>query len=77
MNTNKRVHFPIKMNELETIHHMHVWNYAYRIARKGNWELFAVDRARFQKRIQTVGTNINYSLTSEHRNRVYFQLYSK
>jgi len=40
--------------ELAVVHPMIVWNFAYRQARKGTWEVDALDRLRFQKRIEEV-----------------------
>ena len=41
-------------HELAVVHPMIVWSFAYRQARKGTWELDALDRLRFQKRIEEV-----------------------
>ena len=40
--------------ELTVVHPMIVWSFAYRQARKGTWEVDALDRLRFQKRIKEV-----------------------
>ena len=39
-------------SELVTVHCIVAWKYAYRACRKGPWEQYAVDRERFNKRIQ-------------------------
>lgn len=39
---------------LLVVHPMIVWSFAYRQARKGTWEVDALDRLRFQKRIEEV-----------------------
>jgi protein phosphatase 1 regulatory subunit 15B len=44
---NRTVHF----NDNTTVHHMIVWQYAYRAARVSPWETLARDRARFIRRI--------------------------
>ena len=41
-------------DELAVVHPMIVWSFAYRQARKGTWEVDALDRLRFQKRIEEV-----------------------
>lgn len=41
-------------HELAVVHPMIVWSFAYRQARKGTWEVDALDRLRFQKRIEEV-----------------------
>lgn len=49
----KKVHFKPD-NELAVVHPMIVWSFAYKQARKGTWEVDALDRLRFQKRIEEV-----------------------
>ena len=39
-------------DELVTVHPMVVWSFAYKQARKGTWQVEALDRIRFQKRIK-------------------------
>lgn len=39
-------------NELTVTHPLIVWSFAYKQARKGSWEMEALDRLRFQKRIR-------------------------
>lgn len=41
-------------HELEEVHYIIAWQYAYRSARKGPWEQFARDRDRFKNRIESV-----------------------
>ena len=41
-------------HELAVVQPMIVWSFAYRQARKGTWEVDALDRIRFQKRIEEV-----------------------
>lgn len=40
-------------------------------ARIGQWELFAIDRDRFQNRIKIIERNISWILTDSHRNKIY------
>lgn len=39
----------------EKIYTLHVWTYAYKQARKSDWEQLTRDRARFERRIQKCG----------------------
>ena len=41
-------------HELEEVHYIIAWEYAYRSARKGPWEQYARDRDRFKNRIESV-----------------------
>lgn len=41
-------------HELAVVHPMIVWSFAYRQARKGTWEVDALDRLRFQRRVEEV-----------------------
>lgn len=50
---------------------MHTWSYAYRAARKGEWEMFARDRERFKLRIQRTALSLNPILEREHRQKIY------
>lgn len=52
---------------------MHTWNYAYRAARKGNWEMYARDRERFKMRIDRTAHVLNRILEPEHRQKIYEQ----
>lgn len=52
---------------------MCTWNYAYWAARKGDWEQFARDRARFQKRLQDVGKIVSKVLDEGHRQNIYYR----
>ena len=45
-------------NELEEVHCIIAWQYAYRCARKGNWEQYSVDRDRFKRRIENTAAAI-------------------
>ena len=49
-------------NELEEVHCIVAWEFAYRSARKGNWEKYSVDRARFKRRIENTATVIETCL---------------
>lgn len=42
----------VSFDPVVKILHMHVWTFAYREARKGEWERNAADRCRFKRRIK-------------------------
>lgn len=64
----KKVTFNEEYNQ---IHMLITWNFAYRAARRGDWEYINLDRMRFARRIQEAATYINRVLNIEHRNNVY------
>lgn len=43
--------------------------------RKGPWELFAVDRDRFNRRIVSIEKEIGWCFKPEHREKVFNRLY--
>ncbi|KAM7342602.1 protein phosphatase 1 regulatory subunit 15 [Cochliomyia hominivorax] len=61
----------VRFNTKPTVHVMHTWNYAYRAARKGEWEMYARDRERFKWRIQRTALTLNPILEREHRQKIY------
>lgn len=63
----KTVHF----KTTPTIHLMYVWNFAYRSARQGEWQIYARDHERFGFRIQQTSVLLNKILMAEHRNKIY------
>lgn len=67
LNLNSQVRF----NTKPTVHVMHTWSYAYRAARKGEWEMYARDRERFKLRIQRAALTLNPILDREHRQKIY------
>lgn len=52
---------------------MIVWEYAYRQARKGDWQTLALDRYRFQTRIHNVEKHLCEILQADHRDFIYTQ----
>lgn len=50
---------------------MHTWSFAYRAARKGEWEMYARDRERFKLRIYRAAFTLNPILEREHRQKIY------
>ncbi|XP_072761342.1 uncharacterized protein Ppp1r15 [Anoplolepis gracilipes] len=53
------------------VHIMVTWDYAYRAARKGQWEEMARDNERFKGRINSIAAVLNPILTSKHRSKVW------
>lgn len=72
-NNPKKVWFDDSKNKM---YYLRTWNYAYGQARKGLWELEAIDRMRFQRRIDNVHTVLRNVLTAEHRLQVYMQRFA-
>uniref|UniRef100_A0A1B6DLP0 Uncharacterized protein n=1 Tax=Clastoptera arizonana TaxID=38151 RepID=A0A1B6DLP0_9HEMI len=65
---NKKVTFAAEKS-LVKVHRMVVWDYAYRMARTGPWEVYARDSARFMNRIGQIATVLNPILNSNHRQK--------
>lgn len=63
----------VRFNTKPLIHIMYTWNYAYREARKGDWETYARDRQRFLVRIQRAAIILDYIFNQELRNKIYHQ----
>ena len=53
----KKVSF-VRDSELVHVHHIIVWNYAYRSCRRGPWEQYARDRGHFKCRIDRISSVI-------------------
>ena len=49
----------VTFSEHVQVNHMVVWKFAYRNARISPWNVAAVDRARFERRIKAVENVIN------------------
>lgn len=56
--TSRKVRFQTD-DDLVVIYHMRYWDFAYRQARKGPWEVAAVDRCRFWRRIKDLESVIS------------------
>lgn len=69
-NSEKKVRFDDSRNK---IHTLRTWSYAYRQARKGLWEREAIDRIRFQHRIDNVHIVLRDILVAEHRLQIYLE----
>lgn len=73
-NSNKKsVHFDMNVELLE----MRVWLYAHHQARVSEWQRVAVDRLRFQNRINQINQTISSVLSVEHRLKIFQKLYAK
>lgn len=49
---------------------LHAWMYAYKQARKGQWEQYARDAIRFKQRIKVVGEILSSILSKEHQEKM-------
>ena len=65
----------ISFHDKPEIHTMYTWAFARQKARKGEWECFARDRARFLNRINAAEPIISKVLDPVHRQNVYSKLY--
>lgn len=63
----KKVQFNLKPE----VHVMRTWDFAYRQARKGEWEMAARDRERFKKRIHETENVLSIVFDKNLRDRVY------
>ncbi|XP_016992191.1 uncharacterized protein LOC108053967 [Drosophila rhopaloa] len=61
----------VRFNMKPEVHVMLAWDYAYRAARKSEWQLMARDRDRFQQRIRRISPILNAVLSPIHRESVY------
>lgn len=57
--------------DLEEVHHMVQWAFAYQAARRGPWEEYARDRERFKKRIAETEKSLKWVLQPSHRTKIY------
>lgn len=65
----KTVHFNLQPKVNYIVH----WNFAYRAARKGPWETYALDSYRFKSRIKTVENILKPILCKNHRDFIFKQ----
>ncbi|XP_055629581.1 uncharacterized protein LOC129770651 [Toxorhynchites rutilus septentrionalis] len=66
----------VRFNSNVDIHVMRTWDFAYRQARKGEWEMAARDRERFKKRIDEVDKALGPILQPDVRERIYCDRFS-
>lgn len=50
----------VRFTNVDEIHEMITWNFAYREARKSNWPSVVADRFRFKRRCDEVEKSISY-----------------
>lgn len=62
----------VKFGEVK-IHPIVAWDFAYKMARRGPWEMYARDRMRFQHRIAALEPIISPVLQASHREAHYQQ----
>ncbi|XP_068146040.1 LOW QUALITY PROTEIN: uncharacterized protein PPP1R15 [Drosophila tropicalis] len=67
----------VRFNLVPDVHVMRTWNFAYRAARKGDWQVYSRDRDRFQQRINRLAPILSTVLSSKHREKVYNERFSK
>lgn len=53
------------------MHVLRTWNFAYRQARKGEWEQNGRDRVRFHDRIKRLESTLVPILDAGHRQKIY------
>lgn len=55
------------------VYNMVAWRYAYEAARKGTWQIAALDRSRFKRRIVETATVLEEVLNVNHRTLIYIE----
>lgn len=53
------------------VHEIRAWKFAYSEARKGKWDQIALDRGRFEKRINELSRILTPILATGHRQRIF------
>ncbi|XP_014205552.1 uncharacterized protein LOC106637322 [Copidosoma floridanum] len=61
----------VRFNLKPIVHTIVHWRYAHRAARRGPWEEYARDRARFQRRVMEIGTVLKPVFSTHHRERIW------
>lgn len=59
------------------VHNMVTWRYAYQQARGRYWEIAALDRSRFERRITDTHKVLANILNCDHRKRIYIERFSE
>lgn len=70
-NMDEKKRKSVTFNPSPKIHHLHTWTFAYRAARKSNWEQAARDRHRFERRIERNEVVISPILSIIHRTQIF------
>ena len=63
----------VRFNDEVQICRMYTWEYARRRCRKNDWMIEAVDRFRFERRIQNVEIMLNPILIKKHSDMLQFK----
>lgn len=71
MEKKRHVHF----NEIVTRHTIYAWSFAYREARKGDWQTCILDRIRFLNRIRCLEHLLENVLSVEYRKKIFMERY--
>lgn len=66
----------VQFNLNPEVHVMRTWDFAYRQARKGDWEMAARDRERFKKRILETENALSTVFDKNLRDKVYKERFS-
>uniref|UniRef100_A0A182MSM9 Uncharacterized protein n=1 Tax=Anopheles culicifacies TaxID=139723 RepID=A0A182MSM9_9DIPT len=66
----------VRFNTKPVVHVMRVWDFAYRQARKGDWETTARDSERFRKRIADLEPVLGPALQPALRDKIYAERFS-
>lgn len=69
---DKKVRFNLKTE----VHVMRMWDFAYRQARKGEWEMAARDRERFRKRIEETEKILKPVFERDLREKLYYERFN-
>uniref|UniRef100_A0A2M4BJU3 Putative phosphatase-1 catalytic subunit binding region n=1 Tax=Anopheles marajoara TaxID=58244 RepID=A0A2M4BJU3_9DIPT len=67
----------VRFNTKPVVHVMRAWDFAYRQARKGEWEMAARDRERFRKHIADLEPVLGPALQPALRERIYQQRFDR
>ena len=70
---DKPKHSKVRFHETPNIKYMICWGFAYRNARKGHWQQFAIDRCRFKDRIKSLEPILNDILSHHFRDYIFNQ----
>ncbi|XP_058120009.1 uncharacterized protein LOC131284270 [Anopheles ziemanni] len=67
----------VRFCQKPVIHVMRAWDFAYRQARKGEWEMAARDRERFRKRIDDLEQVLGPALQPSVRDKIYAERFNR
>uniref|UniRef100_A0A182P0K5 PP1c_bdg domain-containing protein n=1 Tax=Anopheles epiroticus TaxID=199890 RepID=A0A182P0K5_9DIPT len=67
----------VRFNSKPVVHVMRAWDFAYRQARKGDWETAARDRERFRKRIADLEPVLGAVLQPTLRDKIYSERFNE